>query len=56
MLQSNRNSDALYLKILSEKDSSAPLAEITRDSDLNVSEATVGRALRGKGLLYTHRS
>jgi hypothetical protein len=34
------------LTILSEKDPSAPLAEITRDIGFNVSEATAGRVLR----------
>jgi transposase len=38
-----------YLKMLSDKNPSAPLAEITRDSDPDVSEDTVGRALREKG-------
>jgi transposase len=34
------DSDICYLKMLSDKDPSAPLAEITRDSGLNVSEDT----------------
>jgi hypothetical protein len=36
------DSDVRYLKRLSDKDPPAPLAEITRDSGLNVSEDTVG--------------
>jgi hypothetical protein len=47
------DSDVRHLKILSDKDPSAPLAEITRDSGHNVSEDTVGRALREKGY-YVH--
>jgi hypothetical protein len=38
------DSDVRYLKTLSGKDPSAPLAEIIRDSRLNVSMDMVGRA------------
>jgi hypothetical protein len=43
------DSDIRYLKILSNKDPSAPLAEITRDSSLIVRKNAVKRALREKG-------
>jgi hypothetical protein len=40
-LNRSGHSDVCYFKMLSDKDPSAPLAEITRDSGLNVNEDTV---------------
>jgi transposase len=40
------DSDVRYFKMRSDKDPSAPLAEITRDSGLIASEDAVKRALR----------
>jgi transposase len=47
-------SDVRYLKMLSDKDPSAPHAEISREGVLIVSEEIVSRALREKGTLFIY--